>query len=145
MDIVQRWYGEIYGSNATGYLKNIIDDVTNIYTKYVNTSYKMLDEMGRPCTSQPNSELDVYLKEPKVPPVEEFDILAWWHSNTTIFPILAKMARDILAIPISPTPISDPPLKGSEIENIISCTGLDDDIKPALICTKSWLESSEDY
>ncbi|KAJ4723577.1 Zinc finger BED domain-containing protein [Melia azedarach] len=145
IDIVERWYREIYGSAADGYLKSIMDDVINIYSKYVNASYKMLDEMGRPCTSQPNSELYIYLEEPKVPSIEEFDILGWWNSKATIFPLLAKMARDILAVPISPTAMSDPPLKSSEIENIIFCTGLDDDIKPALICTKSWLESPEDY
>ena len=30
-----------------------------------------------------------------------FDILNWWKVNSSEFPILAKIARDVLAIPIS--------------------------------------------
>ncbi|KAK4398483.1 Zinc finger BED domain-containing protein RICESLEEPER 2 [Sesamum angolense] len=32
---------------------------------------------------------------------EKFDILKWWKVNTQRFPILSKMARDILAVPVS--------------------------------------------
>lgn len=31
----------------------------------------------------------------------KFDILQWWKSNGTKFPTLAKLARDVLAVPIS--------------------------------------------
>ena len=30
-----------------------------------------------------------------------FEVLLWWKANQAKFPVLAKMARDILAIPIS--------------------------------------------
>ncbi|KAK4855143.1 hypothetical protein QYF36_004422 [Acer negundo] len=52
---------------------------------------KLLDNLGRPCSKL----------EPKFPSVEEFDILAWWCVNTLNYPILAKMARDFLAIPFA--------------------------------------------
>ena len=49
------------------------------------------------------SELDSYLSESCVEMIEEgkFDILKWWRLNAERFPVLSKMARDLLAIPIS--------------------------------------------
>jgi hAT family C-terminal dimerisation region len=32
---------------------------------------------------------------------DEFDILAWWKLNAPKYPILARLIRDILAVPIS--------------------------------------------
>ncbi|XP_017648042.1 zinc finger BED domain-containing protein RICESLEEPER 2-like [Gossypium arboreum] len=47
------------------------------------------------------SELDKYLAEANEDFVEDFDILLWWKVNSPRFPILSKMARDVLVIPIS--------------------------------------------
>ncbi|XP_016705075.2 zinc finger BED domain-containing protein RICESLEEPER 1-like [Gossypium hirsutum] len=48
------------------------------------------------------SELDRYLGEDEeVNNSSSFDLLLWWKMNSPRFPILAQMARDILAIPIS--------------------------------------------
>ncbi|CAI9301042.1 unnamed protein product [Lactuca saligna] len=47
------------------------------------------------------TELDDYLAEKLLPNEEGFDILMWWKCNGSKFPILQKIARDVLAIPIS--------------------------------------------
>lgn len=48
------------------------------------------------------SELDEYLSEKIViPSSKSFDVLAWWKGNCLKYPILSKMARDVLSIPIS--------------------------------------------
>ena len=47
------------------------------------------------------SELEKYLAEDSEDPDKKIDILGWWKENSSRFPILANMARDILAIPIS--------------------------------------------
>ncbi|KAL0387425.1 UNVERIFIED_CONTAM: Zinc finger BED domain-containing protein RICESLEEPER 2 [Sesamum radiatum] len=47
------------------------------------------------------SELDMYLEESLLPRARDFDILNWWKTNGVKFPTLQKMARDILAIPVS--------------------------------------------
>jgi hypothetical protein len=48
------------------------------------------------------NELDQYLQ---LRPPENLDkdgnVLAWWQDNAQNFPILGKMARDFLAIPVS--------------------------------------------
>ncbi|KAL2247343.1 UNVERIFIED_CONTAM: Zinc finger BED domain-containing protein DAYSLEEPER [Sesamum indicum] len=47
------------------------------------------------------SELEKYLNEDVEEYRKKFDILKWWKVNTQRFPILSKMARDILAVPVS--------------------------------------------
>ncbi|XP_057985290.1 zinc finger BED domain-containing protein RICESLEEPER 3-like [Hevea brasiliensis] len=44
------------------------------------------------------TELEVYLNEAIQEDKEDFDILKWWKINSERFPILGKMARDILAV-----------------------------------------------
>ena len=51
--------------------------------------------------SQMTTELDRYLEENPIPRSQEFDILKWWMGNATKYPILACIARDLLAIPAS--------------------------------------------
>jgi hypothetical protein len=47
------------------------------------------------------TELDRYLAEECEEDYRKFDILAWWKGQSSRFPILSSMARDVLAIPIS--------------------------------------------
>jgi hypothetical protein len=47
------------------------------------------------------SELDKFLAEEPEDGGPKFDILAWWKGNSTRFLILACLAHDVLAIPIS--------------------------------------------
>ncbi|KAJ0034156.1 hypothetical protein Pint_25907 [Pistacia integerrima] len=109
MDIVERWYKEIYGNVVDTHLKIVTDTVTNIYNEYAERASnsessstwgcgEMLDDMWRPCMSSQHvndvvsTELDRYLGDSKFCPVQEFDILAWWRLNSSTFPTLARMA-----------------------------------------------------
>ncbi|XP_072990304.1 zinc finger BED domain-containing protein RICESLEEPER 2-like [Typha latifolia] len=47
------------------------------------------------------SELEIYLEEQTTSLIDKFDYLEWWRLNMLKFPILSKMARDILSVPIS--------------------------------------------
>jgi hypothetical protein len=47
------------------------------------------------------SELDLYLAEPVKKLNENVDILDYWNKSAVRYPQLAKMARDILAVPVS--------------------------------------------
>jgi hypothetical protein len=55
------------------------------------------------------SKLEKYLSEDTEPEDNKFDILGWWKVNSSRFPVLAKMARDVLAILVS-TIASEPSL-----------------------------------
>ncbi|KAK9196947.1 hypothetical protein WN943_005080 [Citrus x changshan-huyou] len=161
MDIVQLWYKEIYASAARTHLEKINGEFNRVYNEYAkgsgksrsgdassSMSSKLLDAMGRPCTlshgvfddgiASPKSELDCYLNEPKFPRVEEFDILAWWRVNTPKFPTLARMARDFLAMPISPSAATAYACFSKEAKDIFD-TSLDNDLITALVRLKVWL------
>ncbi|XP_049937096.1 uncharacterized protein LOC126410675 [Nymphaea colorata] len=47
--------------------------------------------------------LEKYLLDPmkEISPTVEFNILSWWKANESKYKILARMARDVLAIPVS--------------------------------------------
>ncbi|BAH93016.1 zinc finger BED domain-containing protein RICESLEEPER 1 [Oryza sativa Japonica Group] len=94
-------------------------------------------------TSQPTkSELEQYLDESLTPRIQEFDILNWWKLNTLKYPTLSKMARDILAIPMSMVS------SGNSIFSAGTGTRMLDDyrsssrpeIVEALVCAKDWLQ-----
>ncbi|XP_019189846.1 PREDICTED: zinc finger BED domain-containing protein RICESLEEPER 2-like [Ipomoea nil] len=53
--------------------------------------------------SSKETELQIYLSEKLVEDEEnvDFDVLRWWKVNSDRFPILSRMARDVLAVPIS--------------------------------------------
>ncbi|KAJ4723470.1 Zinc finger BED domain-containing protein [Melia azedarach] len=148
MDMVQLWYKKIYGPNADVYFKKVKNDFTNIYKEYYakvfesgDTTSSYLDAMGRLFTFSPkSSELKRYLNDPKVPSVAEFDILAWWRAYTPIFPTLARMARDFLAIPFFDCYRHLPYFV---IGFICDLKFPDDDIKQAFLCLSEWFKSPE--
>ncbi|XP_047259711.1 zinc finger BED domain-containing protein DAYSLEEPER-like [Capsicum annuum] len=47
------------------------------------------------------TELDKYFEEETEDDIEDFNISPWWKMNATRFPILAKMACDVLDVPVS--------------------------------------------
>ncbi|KAJ9562424.1 hypothetical protein OSB04_007584 [Centaurea solstitialis] len=86
------------------------------------------------------SELDVYLGVAivDVDDGNDFDLLMWWKMNGARFPILSKLARDVLAVPIS-TVASESTFStsGRVLDNFRS--SLTPKIVEALICTQDWL------
>jgi hypothetical protein len=47
------------------------------------------------------TELDLYLEEPLLPRTQELDIIQWWQHAGLKYPTLRKIARDVLAIPVT--------------------------------------------
>lgn len=50
---------------------------------------------------QSKLELDRYLEESLLPRSHEFDVMRWWKLHKVKYPMLSKMAHDILTIPVS--------------------------------------------
>ncbi|XVF29448.1 hypothetical protein REPUB_Repub15cG0122000 [Reevesia pubescens] len=88
------------------------------------------------------SELDKYLDQGRIISSQlEFNVLGWWSEHASSFPILGRMARDILAIPMSSI------LSGSTFNEKVMMdnpifTGLDFQIIEAMICGRDWLEEA---
>ncbi|KAK9689202.1 hypothetical protein RND81_09G043000 [Saponaria officinalis] len=47
------------------------------------------------------SELELYLAEPLLPRTSEINVLEYWKTHCVRYPVLARMVKDVLAIPIS--------------------------------------------
>ncbi|XP_011007707.1 PREDICTED: zinc finger BED domain-containing protein DAYSLEEPER-like isoform X5 [Populus euphratica] len=85
------------------------------------------------------SELDQYLEESLLPRVHEFDVVGWWKLNRLKYPMLSKMAADILSIPVST--VAPDSVFDTENRKIDSYRG---SLLPitleALVCAKDWLQ-----
>ncbi|XP_040955903.1 zinc finger BED domain-containing protein RICESLEEPER 2-like [Gossypium hirsutum] len=93
------------------------------------------------CGENKISELDKYLTEANEEFVEDFDILLWWKVNSPRFPTLSKIARDVLAIPVSTVaPESTFSIEGCVLDQYRS--SLTPKIVQALMCTQDWIRKS---
>lgn len=90
------------------------------------------------------SELESYLDEAreKREEGESFDILEWWKMKSDKYKVLAKMDRDILAIPVS-TVSSESAFStsGRVLDQFRSSLG--PKTVEALICAQDWLRASD--
>ncbi|CAN1336549.1 Zinc finger BED domain-containing protein RICESLEEPER 2, partial [Linum perenne] len=100
------------------------------YDQFVN---RLLAE-----SSGGKNELDSYLEDNVLRRSDDFDILNWWKANSTKYPTLALIARDILAIPVSTVASESAFSAGGRL---ISTQRSRLHIKTVetLMCTQSWL------
>jgi hypothetical protein len=98
-------------------------------------------KLGTGLGNNTKSELDKYLAKETEDTEMKIDLLAWWKASKQRFPILSRLARDVLAIPISKV----------SSESAFSTSGriLDDfrsSLTPfmleALVCTPDWIRWS---
>ncbi|KAG8492408.1 hypothetical protein CXB51_009688 [Gossypium anomalum] len=93
------------------------------------------------CGEDKTSELDKYLAEANEEFVEDFDILLWWKVNSPRFPTLSKMARDVLAIPVSTVASESAFSTGGRVLDQYR-SSLTPKIVQALVCTQDWIRKS---
>jgi hypothetical protein len=87
------------------------------------------------------NEVDLYLMENLEKKSPGFDLLNWWKVNSTKYPILGQMARDILAIPLSTVASESAFSTGGRVLNNYR-SSLTSKTVEALICTQNWCKSS---
>ncbi|XP_070045787.1 zinc finger BED domain-containing protein RICESLEEPER 3-like [Nicotiana tomentosiformis] len=89
-------------------------------------------------TVETRSELDMYLEEGLLPRTPSFNNLSWWKTNGLKFPTLQKMARDLLAIPVS-TVASESAFSTSGRLISPHRSRLHPTTLEALMCARTWL------
>ncbi|KAJ7962834.1 zinc finger BED domain-containing protein DAYSLEEPER-like [Quillaja saponaria] len=83
------------------------------------------------------SELDQYLEDSLLTRVPEIDVLSWWKLNGSQYPILSRMASDILSIPVST--LSADSVFDTEFRNMDNYrSSLRPATLEALICAQDW-------
>jgi hypothetical protein len=87
------------------------------------------------------SEIDQYYLEDVEKRSPNFDILNWWKVNSTKFPILSKIARDVLAIPVTTVASESAFSTGGRVLDPFR-SSLAPKTVEALVCTQNWLRSS---
>ncbi|PWA80410.1 hypothetical protein CTI12_AA199680 [Artemisia annua] len=89
------------------------------------------------------TELDRYLNEDLVTKEDDFDILIWWKNNSERFPILSKIAKDVLAIPL--TAVRSMCAFKATNGNLLhdSRSSLPPPIVEALVCIEDWRDKSQ--
>jgi len=70
---------------------------------------------------------------------DKFDILKWWKDNSSKYPILSQIARDVLAIPVS-TVASESAFSTSGRVIDPYRSSLAPNTVEALICTQQWIK-----
>ncbi|XP_076918111.1 zinc finger BED domain-containing protein RICESLEEPER 1-like [Bidens hawaiensis] len=87
------------------------------------------------------SEIDEYFNE-EVMFFDRFDILVWWMVNAERFPVLSKMAKDVLAIPMSAVELmKDHNIDGNLLGDVQS--SVSPSIAEALVCSQNWINKSK--
>ncbi|XP_049378174.1 zinc finger BED domain-containing protein RICESLEEPER 2-like [Solanum stenotomum] len=86
------------------------------------------------------TELQKYLGEENEVETKNFNILSWWKINSPRFPILAEMARNVLAIPISSVASECAFSTGGRILDSFR-SSLTPKLVQTLVCLQDWIRS----
>lgn len=92
---------------------------------------------------QDRSDLEQYCHEPLLSwnQGDYFDILSWWKTHGAKYPILARLARDVLAIPATTVASESAFSSGGRVVDKYR-SRLQPEVVEALICTKDWVKAS---
>ncbi|XP_059663589.1 zinc finger BED domain-containing protein RICESLEEPER 2-like [Cornus florida] len=131
MKLVEYYFPKIYGGEALDKIEKVRQSCYDLVCEYQSKAISNVNSAGSSYSNIPSSvedvnfeedddlskfdlfvnmsssnvpaksELDFYLDENVLPRTATFDVLCWWKTNGIKFPTLQKIARDILAIPVS--------------------------------------------
>jgi hAT family C-terminal dimerisation region len=89
------------------------------------------------------SEIDDYLADAfdEASLDDDFDILAWWKLKGIKYPVLARLTRDILAVPIFTVASESTFSTSGRILNPVR-NSLSNESIEALVCDQDWLRAS---
>ncbi|KAL6843091.1 hypothetical protein ACP4OV_026804 [Aristida adscensionis] len=153
-----------FGTDAMKYVSAIRDTVRELFCEYcdlvdkpgVDTSNREArnaevdvfdsdsledwdEHLNAQTRNQLLTELDNYLEDGLVPRKDDFDILNWWMNNSTKYPTLSIMARDVLAMPVSALHCEAAVCsEGPTIHKDWSTLNIK--TIEALVCTRDWIK-----
>jgi len=85
--------------------------------------------------------VDRYLLDGCEATIKDFDVLGWWKINASKYPIIAAIARDVLAMSISTVASESVFSTGGRILDPFRST-LSPLTVEALVCTQNWIRNT---
>ncbi len=166
MECVEWYFNKIYGDMADFEIEKVKNLMYDLLTEYQDTSNHevegqeyvppnsdvlgkrhaisdddeddfILAKKSRKKKTNVRSELEFYLEETAFPDCKEFDILNFWKADLK-YPTLRKIAKDILAIPVS-TVASESAFSMSGRVVSPHRSSLHVDSVEALMCLQNWI------
>jgi hypothetical protein len=116
---------------------SMIEETDNLSLHFMNKFHKCLTSKS---DVHNKSEIDRYLMEDVEKPNVNFDILNWWKVNSSKFSVLAKIARIVLAIPITIVASESAFSTGGRVLDPFR-SSLGPKTVEALVCAQNWLRS----
>ncbi|PWA92130.1 zinc finger BED domain-containing protein RICESLEEPER 2 [Artemisia annua] len=144
MGLLFAMYKEKYGINTSSDIpKSMSSKSTSVSRRRGNAFLNSFKATVGNKLSGGEDELTKYLKEPRLEleDDEDFDILNWWKLNSPRFPIVSRMAKDILCIQVS-TVASESAFSASDRVLDPYRNSLAPSILEALVCTQDWIRTS---
>ncbi|XP_050909458.1 zinc finger BED domain-containing protein RICESLEEPER 1-like [Lathyrus oleraceus] len=105
----------------------------------VNDPYHCAEFYQSDECSTSETELQKYIQEEVENRPPNFDVLEWWKVNSSRYPILASIAREVLAIPISSVASESAFSTGGRILDAYRSSLTSASVE-ALMCTEDWLK-----
>ncbi|KAF3778524.1 Zinc finger BED domain-containing protein DAYSLEEPER [Nymphaea thermarum] len=139
-------YKNVYGldneenENANNAIVDFEEERASTFSRDVFFTYYM----SYASSQVPRTDLEAYLTDPieRSRPNEDFNILSWWKANENKYRVLSKMARDILAVPISTVASESAFSTVGRIINDYRCSTTPETVE-ALVCTHSWIRDED--
>ncbi|KAJ1691138.1 hypothetical protein LUZ63_015293 [Rhynchospora breviuscula] len=171
LGVVEYYIKEMYPNDYDTFMANLNNCINALFKYYekeydrqsrgqIGSSSQQVSASARECESDTRVGLKDYMKnkkraDPKKSELEEyltdaldensldveFDILSWWRLKAAKYPILSRLTRDILAVPIS-TVASESTFSNSGRTLSPIRSSLNDESIEALICAQDWLRAS---
>ena len=154
---------QAFGDCVDSYITRVDNALTNLFAAYSSEigdgfehtnreSDTMSTSQGCPWSDwshylsiqskQGTNELDRYLQDELFPCEEDgFDILYWWKMHSPKYPILARIARDVLVVPASTVASESAFSTGSRIISDYR-SSLSSKTVEALVCLQDWFRAT---
>ncbi|KAL6846634.1 hypothetical protein ACP4OV_024082 [Aristida adscensionis] len=128
---------------------SVVDEDTLMeYYRYCEYRYSQPHVQNAKFNQRPLTEFDQYVQEPHLTTGKP-SVLQWWKEHSLTYPTIARMARDMLALPCSSECKVATKIATLAISESVSKQGIEE-----LVCTQDWLtlpgtntagEESKDY
>ncbi|KAF7143020.1 hypothetical protein RHSIM_Rhsim05G0158300 [Rhododendron simsii] len=160
--------GKVVGEKMEKQVKDVLNKLYDSYEKEGEVRQNVPSASSMPRVTEENedcdrrlnlaSEFDTYLEEEysSVCSLEvdkylgdlcerkdnpDFDILVWWKNNSNKYPILSKVACDVLAMPVSTVASESAFSTGGRVLDPFR-SSLSPSMVETLVCTQNWLLSA---